>query len=251
MKKMNHNKKIFLDRGKDNDYYALGCRWVSVAFLYWLRDTERCGMEPYDLGYILRSMRLEKRLTLKQVSERSNYSVSYISQIERGQANPSVGTLQTITQALGETFASLFQTERSSAPPHAHTISAQGSTSDQVNSHFRHSSRVTAVVRKDQRKGLILPGTSYEQQLLGPDLNRKIEFLWTRISPGLKTGVYQHQGEECGVIIKGTLVCRVGGETFTLHAGDSIYFDSSNPHEFENESKETVETIWAITPPSF
>lgn len=130
-------------------------------------------------------------------------------------------------------------------------LKARLATSDQVNSHFRHSSRFTAVVRKDQRKGLILPGTSFEQHLLGPDLNRKIEFLWTYVPSGTKSGVYQHQGEECGVIIKGTLVFRVGGETFTLHAGDSIYFDSSNPHEFENESKDTVETIWAITPPSF
>jgi mannose-6-phosphate isomerase-like protein (cupin superfamily) len=107
------------------------------------------------------------------------------------------------------------------------------------------------VVRKNQRKGLILPGNAFEQQLLSPDLNRKIEFLWTRIPPGTKSGIYEHQGEECGVIIRGTLVFRVGTETFTLNSGDSIYFDSSRPHEFENQSNETVETIWAITPPSF
>ena len=107
------------------------------------------------------------------------------------------------------------------------------------------------MVRRDQRKGLILPGQSHEQELLSPDLNRKIEFLWTRIPPGTKTGVYQHEGEECGVILKGSLWTRVGEEEFTLNVGDSIYFKGSFPHQFENRGDKSVETTWAITPPSF
>ncbi len=248
---MDCGKKIFLDTGKGNHYHASHCRVVFIAFVDWLHGTEGYRMESHDLGYVLRSMRLEKRLTLRQMSERTNYSISYLSQIERGRANPSIGTLHTITQALGETFASLFQAERSAVPRNATVTPAPTSANSQVNSHFPHPSQFTAVVRKNQRKGLILPGTSFEQQLLSPDLSRKIEFLWTHIPSGTKSGVYQHQGEECGVIIKGTLVFRIGGETFTLNAGDSIYFDSSNPHEFENNGDETVETIWAITPPSF
>ena len=68
-------------------------------------------MNNQDLGDTIRSLRLRKRLTLQQVSEQTNYSTSYLSQIERGRANPFIATLQTITQAMGEAFASLFQPE--------------------------------------------------------------------------------------------------------------------------------------------
>jgi len=144
----------------------------SICFLHERLEYE---MESCDLGDILRAMRLEKRLTLQQLSDLTNYSTSYISQIERGQANPSIGTLHTITQALGETFASLFRAERNSASLNA----SPSLPNNQADLHLPRPSRFVEVVRKNQRKGLILPGNTFEQQLLGPDLNRKIEFLWT------------------------------------------------------------------------
>jgi len=208
-------------------------------------------MESRDLGDLIRSLRLRKRLTLRQLAERTNYSTSYLSQIERGRANPSIGTLHTVTQSLGETFASLFQTERNPTSSNNNTNHLVSWAKSQTDLHSPQSSRFAKVVHKNERKGLVLPGNTFEQQLLSPDLHRKIEFLWTRIPSGTRSGIYQHEGEECGVVLKGTLEFRIGSETFTLKAEDSIYFDSSTPHEFENKSNETVETIWAITPPSF
>jgi transcriptional regulator with XRE-family HTH domain len=208
-------------------------------------------MNNQDLGDTIRSLRLRKRLTLQQVSEQTNYSTSYLSQIERGRANPSIATLQTITQAMGEAFASLFQPEVIESIPDTHVIGSQDPDNRGSGGASVRENRFVTVVRKDQRKGLILPGNTYEQQLLSPDLKRRIEFLWTRIPSGTKTGVYQHEGEECGVILKGSLWVRVGDEEFTLNTGDSIYFYSSAPHGFENRGDEMVETIWVVTPPSF
>ena len=39
-----------------------------------------------------------------------------------------------------------------------------------------------------------------------------------------------HKGQECDLVIKGALKVQVGDHSEVLHAGDSIYYDSSSPH---------------------
>ena len=39
-----------------------------------------------------------------------------------------------------------------------------------------------------------------------------------------------HEGQECDIVIKGTLKVQVGEHIEVLHEGDSIYYDSSSPH---------------------
>ncbi|MBR2848012.1 MAG: AMP-binding protein [Clostridia bacterium] len=39
-----------------------------------------------------------------------------------------------------------------------------------------------------------------------------------------------HEGQECDIVLKGTLRIQIGEHKETLHAGDSIYYDSSIPH---------------------
>ncbi len=39
-----------------------------------------------------------------------------------------------------------------------------------------------------------------------------------------------HTGQECDIVIKGTLKVQVGNHQEILHEGDSIYYDSSTPH---------------------
>ena len=39
-----------------------------------------------------------------------------------------------------------------------------------------------------------------------------------------------HEGQECDIVISGTLKVRVGEQIEILHPGDSIYYDSSTPH---------------------
>ena len=39
-----------------------------------------------------------------------------------------------------------------------------------------------------------------------------------------------HKGQECDIVISGTLKIQIGSHKEILHAGDSIYYDSSTPH---------------------
>ena len=61
-----------------------------------------------NLGARLREVRRQRGITLKQVAEAVGVTESFVSQVERGTANPSVATLRRMAEALGETVASLF-----------------------------------------------------------------------------------------------------------------------------------------------
>ena len=51
------------------------------------------------LGQRLRFIRKENQLTLKELSQLSELSVPYLSDMERGVVNPSVGTLRKVAKA--------------------------------------------------------------------------------------------------------------------------------------------------------
>lgn len=179
------------------------------------------------LGRRLRKIRLEKGLTLEQVANRASLSKAFISQLENDKANPSLGSLKAVVGVFGLPVAALF-----------------GGLADDSE---------IAVVRKGQRKGFNLPESDVKFELLSPDTNRKMEFLYTTAEPGVRSSPrrFAHEGEECGIIIQGTLRLRVGDREFILEEGDSVYFPSNIPHDWENIGDVPVESIWVITPPSF
>ena len=55
----------------------------------------------YYSGQILRNARKEAKVTQAELAERSNTSKSYISRIENGTINPSVGVFYKLIAALG------------------------------------------------------------------------------------------------------------------------------------------------------
>ena len=59
------------------------------------------------LGERLRLIRKENKLTLKDLSERADLSVPYLSDMERGEVNPSIESLQKVAKALNMTVRDL------------------------------------------------------------------------------------------------------------------------------------------------
>jgi len=86
-----------------------------------LRDTVRNALrskmlllEPEQelnlkIGKKVRKLRSENRLTLRQLAERTNLSVSLISQIERAESAASISTLNKIVTALNISLKDLFE----------------------------------------------------------------------------------------------------------------------------------------------
>ena len=51
----------------------------------------------------IRELRRRKNFTLRQLSEKTGYTVSFLSQLERGIKNPSLDALRAIAQELNLT----------------------------------------------------------------------------------------------------------------------------------------------------
>jgi transcriptional regulator with XRE-family HTH domain len=184
---------------------------------------------PPSIGGVIRRARKQQGLTLQQVAESSELSLSYLSQIERNLLNPSVGTLKRIAEALDLPAGKLMFASDSGA------------------------SRVTvAVLRKGRRKMVSFPQSSISYELLTPDLRRRASMLWLTAEPGAESGSpMTHEGEDVVVVLKGRLDVEVGGTWYELATGDSIYFNSELPHRWSNRGKVTAEAIWVSAPPSF
>jgi len=183
-------------------------------------------MPLQKIGEAIRKLRMAKKISIKEIAQKTNLSNSLISQVERNLITPSLPTLVKISKVLEVPIVSFFL--------------EAGVSSD-------------CVVRKKDRKKLVISPSGVVFQLLSPDINRKIEFLLVEIKG--KSGDYKelvsYRGEKCGYVIKGKLEIKLGDNTYYLEEGDSIYFQSRIPHRFKSADGKKVVSIWAITPPSF
>ncbi|MGI6366474.1 MAG: helix-turn-helix domain-containing protein [Bacillota bacterium] len=178
-----------------------------------------------ELGSRIRQKRAEKGLSLKELARRIDKTPSYLSQVERGLAEPSITSLRTIAKAL-------------EVPIFFFLLDAE--------SH-------TPVVRKDQRTVLTFPGYQLTFELLSPSLNRDMEIIQGRLEPGGVTceTPLPHPGEEATLVLKGKMEIQVGSETYILEEGDCIYYYASLPHKITNVGEGELVFVSAITPPKF
>jgi transcriptional regulator with XRE-family HTH domain len=181
----------------------------------------------------LRSIRQAKGISLKEMAQRTGLSANYLSQIERGMANPSISVLKRITDTLAVPYMSLVETSQ--------TLKV-GDVIVPVQ-----------VVKANKRKMLVYPGGQRRAYLLTPDLRGKLEVILTveKPEPEDSGDWYSHEGEEFGLVLEGSYEVTVENRVFRLEEGDSIRFVSSMPHKMRNPGNKLSKTLWVITPPSF
>jgi transcriptional regulator with XRE-family HTH domain len=178
-----------------------------------------------SLGPLMRQARKHQQLTLQQVAERSDLSVSYLSQIERNLLTPSVGTLKRIALALDIPTGQLI---------------APGSGAARA---------MVAVLRRNHRKRVAFPQSNSVYELLMPDFRRRVSALWLTAEPGAQSGPAQsHEGEDIVIVLQGQLSVEVADHWYELKAGDSICFNSELPHRWSNRRKQVAQAIWISSP---
>jgi mannose-6-phosphate isomerase-like protein (cupin superfamily) len=73
-------------------------------------------------------------------------------------------------------------------------------------------------------------------------------------APGASSGeepIVHSEGEECGLVTRGTVELTVDGQVSVLNAGDGYYFPTTLPHKFRNIGQDEAEIISANTPANF
>lgn len=199
-----------------------------------------------NLGSRIRAERRKRKLTLEVFSRKTELSKSFLSQIERGLAQPSISSLKRIAREFDVSVVDLFSEE-------AKKTDSSGSPPNPQKNGKTYVEEVQ-VVRASRRKSLTLPGANVSYDLLTPDLNRHLEVMFMKINPGENSGeepMIDLPGEKFGLILTGMLEVSVGKDMYRLSAGDSIYFPAHFPHSWRGLGQEPIEVIWVLTPPRF
>lgn len=178
-----------------------------------------------SVGKRIREARLRQRLTLRETAAKAGITPSALSQLERDQLNPTLGTLKAVAVAVNTTIGSLF---------------APSAAPDRV------------VVTPGERKRLS-PRQGITYHLLTPDLSGQIEFILSVYEVGASTGPepFAYPAEQCGLVLEGVAEVHLGDAVHRLEVGDSIRFDCAIPHRIVNAGTVELRCIWAIIPPSF
>ncbi len=218
-----------------------------------------------SLGAQLRDARKAAGLSLRQFARDLAVSPSFVSQIENGKSQPSVATLYTMCSKLNVSVDELFSRAGASGPdaasgagpgpsplpgarPDPAPRSRQGAIAG-LNTPAGPAEPTGPVVTPGQRRRLVLDsGVTWEQ--LAPTREAAVDFLFVRYAVGGSSvashEVTRHNGVEYGYIISGTLEITLGFETYRVHAGESISFDSTTPHRLTNAGDVPVEAIWFV-----
>lgn len=178
-----------------------------------------------DIGKRMKELRIQYGLTQQELADRSELTKGFISQLERNQNSPSVGTLLDIIQCLGMTPAEFFTDKEP----------------EQIV--FKNSDYFEKV--DDDKNKLI--------EWIVPNAQKNaMEPVRLTLKPGGASEVYPpHESEEFGYVIKGTVKINYGGKIHTVKSGESFYFTAAKKHFIENKSSKDAVLIWVTTPPSF
>jgi len=179
-----------------------------------------------EIGRRLRSIRTARGMSQRQLARVSGVANATISQIESNKLNPTVSMLKKVLNGFPISMSEFFA------------------------ENTEYAERI--FYRVDDLTKIADGGVSYLQ--VGANLhNKSIQFLKECYQPGAGTGKHAitHEGEECGIVLKGRLEVTVADQTAVLTAGDAYYFRSDQPHQFRNSGSEPCELITACTPPSF
>lgn len=165
------------------------------------------------LGDRIQSRRVEHGLTLRELADRSDVSVSMLSSVERGEKAPTVVVLDRIATGLDVTLASLV------AEPDAERI----------------------IVRRAADQDRVDEPGGWQRTILSPVVPG-VNFEWIRstLPPGCDAGTfpaYAAGSHEFIAVQSGTLTLTIDDRELSLSTGDSVYFAADVPHSYANRGQ--------------
>ena len=158
----------------------------------------------------IRELREISGFTVEEMAARTNLSVEEYIQCEAGNRNLSIAFLYRCTLSFGVDMGDLL--EGRSPKLRSYDLTRKGEGQRIEEAHHMVGYNLAADFRNRIALPLYMemkyrPGAEYED----------IELV-------------THEGQECDIVIRGHMKIQIGSRTEILHAGDTIYYDSSTPH---------------------
>ncbi|MEK3977544.1 XRE family transcriptional regulator [Psychrobacillus sp. FSL K6-2836] len=170
----------------------------------------------------IREFRKMKDMTLKEMSEQTDLSVGFLSQVERGSSSLAITSLKKIADALNVEMADFFQKE--------------------IEVKYTHK-------LEEQKPFQITGSDSTYTKLSGHFIERELEAL-TVVIPPLQVDqfTFSHPGEEFYYVLKGAVIFVIDNEEHYLKEGESIHFPSTTEHMWKNPLEQETVLLSVLTP---
>lgn len=165
----------------------------------------------HQVGTLLRELREERRLSVRTLAGQAGFSPSFISQVENGQASPSIASLEKIAAALDLTLVEFFQSGEA---------------------------RTSVVVRAEQRPRFESRWSKAEIESLGSDRAGRIEPLLITLRAGGTSGKRPHTlpREQFAFVVSGEVTLLLDGTEQVLTMGDAVTIPAQRPFRWFNSS---------------
>jgi transcriptional regulator with XRE-family HTH domain len=181
-------------------------------------------MSNASLGERILNSRKAKGITIREFAKQTGLSISILSQIERGIANPSLNSLRAIAEALNIPLSSLFINE------------------------IDHES---LLLRKGNRKKVYRENSDHIVfDILTPEhMKSNVEILWMTLNPNSETtsGYMEHNKEEFAVVMKGNVYVILEDKEYLLNEGDTVRILPRMKHKFRNKSNSHIEVLFILS----
>ena len=178
------------------------------------------------LGQRIRLVRTDRGMTLADVARDTGLSTGFLSQVENGVTNVSLGALYRIAGAL-----------RITAPE----LLTQG------------AEPIVSVVRRDEGPWRSADDADPPQlaRMLTSTPRRRMEVRECIVPPGFRSDpAWSHAGEEVLHVLEGSVSVELEGHGLeTLEAGDTIVFEATVPHRWIGGDREARLLNVVVLPP--
>ena len=166
---------------------------------------------PAGLGPSLRSARRSKSLSLSEVATATGISSSFLSLVENGKSDITIGRLVRLVAFYGLPLADLLPATPAAEPD---------------------------IIRRSEQQMLPSTAEGIQFRLLAPDKRGSMMPMVVEFEPSAHLAEFgRHAGEEFVHVMQGSLELELeGSEPRILKAGDSAYYSAERPHLFRNAS---------------
>ncbi|GAB0169390.1 XRE family transcriptional regulator [Lysinibacillus sp. CTST325] len=171
------------------------------------------------IGAKMKSLRKERKLTLKQIADQTNLSISFLSQVERSKSSITIESLKKISEVLGVNPSYFFSESDEQTAPSTVMRNIINKTNTMHNQFFY----------RDLARNVENPLFNPILVLLNPGANREDS--------------YSHSGQEFLYVLEGTLTIVIDTEEHDLNPYDCIFLDSTTPHNWINKTDSTVKFL--------
>lgn len=168
-----------------------------------------------EIGQKVKDLRTKQDMTLKQVADKTNLSVSFLSQVERGKATLGVNAMARVADAFQVDLGFFFT--------------------------HKDAANKERVVRSYERPYMQVSSEFLQYALSHEIAQKEIQAMITVLLPSAERGeqkntVFNHPNGEFIFVLEGILTMTIGGYTYTLYPEDCTYVRPNEDHSWSNDT---------------